>query len=303
MFFTALFCFCAGYGKKDIQNIGYDDDVSPYGSGNQPANTGASASRPSAARWQNWAARKTPVKASVLDIERLSNGRLVVGVPERPDQPLVFPLRGGFPKVSPASPFQGSENPPLSDWQQKPADGVSSKPQFNTSSDTTGVHSKPLIYEEIFIYPAHASEMPQSQAGPPQAAEGSSQVSQSFPALPLKQAAPGGTRPLQPSRHISSRQTGYQPPRDGVSWQQKPVNANWAPKRQRADALQPAAPPTYIIQSSNGYQRFSKTYRKLMYSPEFAAPQSQGSPARQPAGPPHFKGPQRYSHSKMNDRD
>lgn len=219
----------------------------------------------------------------------------MVGVQEHPDQPLVFPLQGSSANALPAPPTKGSENPPSSDWPPKPADGGSSTPGFNTGSDTKVVPSKPLIYEDIFKYLAQGSGAPQSQGSPPQAAGGSSHVSQG-----QRQPANGGAWLFQPSRPISSGQSGYQPQGGEVSWQQNPANANQAPQRQGADVYSPVPPPSYIIQSSNSYQRFQKTYRKSKYTPEFAAPQSEGSPALQPAAPPHFKGPQRYSHSKLN---
>lgn len=291
---TAFLLNFAGYGKKDIQNIGFDDDVPPYGSGSQPAKPGASASRPSAARWQSWAARKTPVRPSVLDIERLQNARPVVGGGQkRPDQPLVFPMQGSSANASPASPPQGSENPPSSGWQPKPADGGSSVPGSNTGSDTKGVNNKPPVYGDVFKYPTQGGGAPQSQGNPPQAAGGSSQGSP--PAYVLLQSQPvkGGARPFQPSRPVSSHQSGPRPYGGTVSRQQNPPNANQAPLRWDAEARPPVPPPSIIIQASSGYGRFSKTYRRSKYDPEFAVPLPGASPALQPAA-------QRYSHFNLN---
>lgn len=222
-----------------------------------------------------------------------------MGAQARPDQPLVFPLKGSSAKAPPAPPSQGSENPPSS-GQPKPAGGGSSMPWFNTGSDTKRVN-KPG-FEGIFNYPAQGSGAPQSQGSPPQAAGGSSQGSPPRPTFLQKQAVKGGA---QPSRPVFSRQSGYQPPRREVwhrevSWQQNPANANQSPQRQSAGVQPPVPPPSYIIQSSSGYQRFRKTYKKSKYTPEFAAPQSEGSPVLQPAAPPHIKGPQRYGHLKLN---
>lgn len=307
--FSILTFFSPGYGKKDTHNDGFDDDeVPPYGSVQRPGNTEASAGRPSAARWQSWGARKTPVKTAV-NVQRLQNARPVVGgVHERPDQPLVFPLQGGSANnlVAPSSP--GSGNLPSSDWQRKTATGGSSAPGFNAGSGTKGANKRPLIYEEVYKYPGQGSGALQNQGSGalqnqgsnPQAAGGGSQASHgSLPghALPQRQPAQGGARPVQPSRPVSSHQSWYQPQWDRVSRQQNPAQAYRSPEGYRPA---PPHPPSYIIQSSNKYERFRKTYRKSSYTPDYIFPQSEDGPALQPTAQLPFKGPQRYSHFKLN---
>lgn len=278
----------AGYRRKDIKNIGFDDDddddASPQASVKRPLY------KPSAARWHKWAAKKTPVKPDVLDVEQLENARPVVGVKEGPEKPLVFPLRGSSANALPALPAQGAGSPLSHDWKPEPSDGGSSVPGF--SSGAVQVNKKPA-HQRFWKYRGWDHRAPQSQGSPPEAAWGSSQASQGpLPghALLHEQQAKGGVWMFQPSRPISPHQPGYWPNGGRVSWQHNPVYAN--------QIHSPRPPPTYIIQSSNGYRRFSKTYRKSKYTPEFAAPAPEGNPALQPAAPEHFEGPQRYGHSK-----
>lgn len=212
---------------------------------------------------------------------------------EHPDQPLVFPLQGSSGNALPAPPSQGSQDPPSSDWQPKPATGGGSVPGFNTSSGTKWVNNKPL-YENVFNYPTQSSGAPLGQGSPPQVAGGSSQGSRPSHALPQRGPVNWRAWLLQPSRPLSSDQSGSQPHGGVVSLQRNPAAAYHAPQRWSATAYVPALPLSRLIQSSSSYRRFGKTYTKAKYTPW-----PEGSPALQPAAPPHFKGPQRYSHCKL----
>lgn len=233
-----------------------------------PVKTGHTGGRPSTARWHSVAGSKPPADSDALDVEQLENARPVVG--EHSDQPIVFPLQGGSASAPPAPPSQGPGYPLHSERQPEPADGGSSALEFGTGSYAERVEGKPLVYEDVFKYPKRGSGAPQSPDGPPQAAGGSSQGSLKW-----------GAWPFQPSR------PGY--------WSGYPT-----PQRRRAKVYLPAPPSSYIIQSSNGYQRFSKTYTNVKYSPESAAAQPKGQPALQPAAPQHLQGPQRYGHSELS---
>lgn len=237
-----------------------------------PTKRGDPASRPSAARWQSLAVKKPPVKPGALDVEQLENARPVVG--EHPDQPLVFPLHGNSANALPPPPSQGSQNLLSSQWHPKPAAGGSSVPGFDR------LEKKPLVYEDIFKYLEQGSGALQSPVGPPQAAGGSSQGSSSGHTFPQKQLVKGGAWLFQPSKPVYLHR--YQTP--------------W---KRSAKVYWHVPPPSYLIQSSNGYQRFSKSYTNVKYDPEFAALQAKGDPALQPAAPAHFQGPQRYSHGEL----
>lgn len=227
------------------------------------------------ARWPSWASKKTPVKSSGLDVERLQNARPVAWGGARPDQPLVFPLQGKKADSPPAPPSGGSRGQPGSD--PKPASGGRRVP------GSAGGSHRPPVYEEVFKYPGQGGGAP--QGSPSQAAGGAGQGSQAgYASLPKQQPPAKRAWPTK----SSSSQTGYQPPKGKVSWQQQPVPPKWDPPRQSAEPVPPPL-PVYIIQSSNGYQRFRKTYRKSTYDPDT----KQVDPVLGPASEP-LKNTQRY---------
>lgn len=264
----------------------------------QQVDAGASASRASAARWPSWASKKNPVKSGV-DVEKLENARPVMWAQERRDQPLVFPLKGNNANTLSGPTIQGSESHQSSDQQQKPVDGGS----HDAGSSAENVNDRRLVYEEVFKYPTQDSGAPQSQGSPSQAPGGHGQDRQWYPQL--KQQPKEGGRPSHPSRSISSRQSGYKPHEGKFAWQQMRYTAEQVPQKPSDEVRPPAPPPPkYIIQSTNGFQRYRKTYRVSKYSPNFDAPQPDGlkefGPVFQPAASKRFKDPQWYSHTMIN---
>ncbi|XP_056870795.1 uncharacterized protein LOC130514912 [Takifugu flavidus] len=276
-----------GYMRKDDKNIVEDDDPLPLGSGNQPANAGASASRASAARWPSWV-KKSKAKSSLLDVEKLANARPVAWVQERPDQPLVFPLNKNQ-NTTPLPASTGSGSRPNSDWQVKPV-GSGSHTGFNAGSNV-GVDDSRLVYK----YPSQGSGAPSGQGSPSQKPGGHDKVSQWY------RLADSGLPPqqvkelVQPFRAISSRQSGYKPYEGSISRQQK-VNSQLLLKKPRDGFAPPPPPPKHIIQLANAFQRYRQSYRMSRYDPDFDASQLEGfsgvGPAVQPADSQYFMKPQ-----------
>lgn len=285
--------FFAGYIRKDDRNIVDDDDEAlPLGSGNQPAHAGASASRASAARWPSWA-KKSKATSSVLDVEKLANARPMAWVQERPDQPLVFPLKNENTTPLPGS-STDSGSRPNADWQVKPVGSGSQATGFNTGSNMGFDHSR-LVYEDVYKYPSQGSGAPSDQGSPSQEPGAYNNVGQGH------QPADSGSRPydvkgmVRPLRTISSRQSGYRPREGRVSWQQ--ANNQLLVKRPRDGGVAP--PPKHIIQSSNGFHRYRQSYRMSSYDPNVDVSQPEGvDPAVQPADSQNFMRPPWYGHPR-----
>lgn len=286
--------FFAGYIRKDDRNIVDDDDdeALPLGSGNQPAHAGASASRASAARWPSWA-KKSKATSSVLDVEKLANARPMAWVQERPDQPLVFPLKNENTTPLPGS-STDSGSRPNADWQVKPVGSGSQATGFNTGSNMGFDHSR-LVYEDVYKYPSQGSGAPSDQGSPSQEPGAYNNVGQGH------QPADSGSRPydvkgmVRPLRTISSRQSGYRPREGRVSWQQ--ANNQLLVKRPRDGGVAP--PPKHIIQSSNGFHRYRQSYRMSSYDPNVDVSQPEGvDPAVQPADSQNFMRPPWYGHPR-----
>lgn len=255
--------------------------------------------RASAARWPSWVSKKNPIKSGV-DIEKLQNARPVAWVQERPDQPLVFPLKGDNANTHSGHTIQSSGSHQSSDQQPKPVDGGS----HDASSSTQKVNDGRLIYEQVFNYPAQDRRAPQSRGSPSQAPGGHGQGSQRH--QQLKQSLMEGGRPFHLSRLISPRQSGYEPHEGKFAWQQMRFIPEQVPQKPTTEAHAPAPPPPpkYIIQSTNGFQRYRKTYRMSKYSPDFDAPQpelKEFGPVFQPATSKYFKDPRWYSHTMTNE--
>lgn len=223
-------------------------------------------------------------------------------VQERPDQPLVFPLKHKNTTPLPATTSTGSWSRPHSDWQRKPVGSGSQATRFRTGSNV-GVGDGHLVYEDVYKYPSQGSRAPPGQGSPSQK-PGGHKVSQGYQpgdiGLPPQQVK----EMLQPFRTISSRHSGYKPYEGSGSWQQK-VNSQLLLQRLKDGVAPPPPPPKRIIQSSNGFQQYRQTYRMSRYDPNFDASQPEGStgvgPAVQPADSQRFMKPQWYGNPKMND--
>lgn len=289
------YLFFVGYTRKDDRNIvDDDDDALPLGSGSQPAHAGASASRASAARWPSWA-KKSKATSTILDVEKLANARPMAYVQERPDQPLVFPLKNENTTPLPASMSTNSGSRPNADWQVKPVGSGSQATGFNTGSNV-GYDRSRLVYEDVYKYPSQGSGAPSDQDGPSQEPGAYGNVGQGH------QHADTGSRPYdvkgmaRPLRTISSRQSGYRPYEGRVSWQQ--ANNQLLVKRPR-DGGAPPSPPKRIIQSSNGFHRYRQSYRMSSYDPNVEESQPGGvDPAAQPADSQNFMRPPWYSNPR-----
>lgn len=275
---TDLNCF-AGYSKTDNQNIAdHEEDVPHPSLGNQLA--GNEARRPVAARVPSWVSKKAPIKSGVLDIEKLQNARPVV-LPGDPDQPLVFPLKGSNANTMPLP--QGSESGLGSDWTMTPAVSGSRVSGLDASSNV-----RPLIYEEVFTFPAKVA--PQYKSQPSPAAGGSVQVGQGSPSgsdsLPQEQPVSVPVRPSRPSRRTASYHPEYRQAVGTAGWKRMPEKPMRAPVRRKQ-----RYPPMIINQYSNGHMNFRSVYRNTKYTPEYEE-EEEVAPAL-PAG--SFGGPPRYS--------
>lgn len=269
---TDLNCF-AGYSKTDNQNIADHEDDEP--SLDQLAGNEAVDRRPIVARLPSWVSKKTPLKPVVPDIEKLQNARPVV-LPEGPDELLVFPLKGSNANTPP----QVSESRPSSDRKMKPAVSGSHLSALDASSNV-----RPLIYEEVFTFPAKVA--PQYKSHPSQAAGGNVQGSPSgSDSLPQEQPVLVPVRPSRPSRtapyHAEYRQAAGIP-----GWQQMPEKPMRAPLRKKK-----RYPPMIIKQYSNGHMNFRSVYRNTKYTPEY---EEEEVPPVLPAATGPFSGPPRYS--------
>lgn len=218
---------------------------------------------------------------------------------------------------------QAAESPGIESWQ--PDNGGYGVVDVNTDSSSAG-NNNHLVYEEVFRYP-NGAEPSQSYDGISNAAGGYGQAGQGrqeastrdvsafkkhlFPWLPSN----AGAQLIYPARmedflgrlNFNFRHAGYQPRDDGTSLQpQKAAKTEKVEVSQRmSEPVFPPAPPSYIIQSRNGYQRGWHRLANSKYTPEFnaAVPMSsngaKGSATSPPAAPKGVKNPQRYSCQKI----
>lgn len=222
---------------------------------------------------------------------------------------------------APSTTSQAAKSPSSESWQPEP--DSSGYGVVDLNSGAAGGNINHLVYEDVFDYPSESAEPSHSYGSTSntagwygQATDESQESSTRYASTLEKPSAPwyptnAGAQPVYPSRTESSSggvnfnfgQAGYQPRDDKVSWRpQKTYNTQKVAVSQRVSEpiLPPAPPPSYIIQSRNGYQRGRYILKNTRYSPEFDAPMPvsskgvKGPAPSRPAAPNGVKSPQRY---------
>ncbi|XP_054462916.1 uncharacterized protein LOC129098002 [Anoplopoma fimbria] len=179
---------------------------------------------------------------------------------------------------------------------------------LNSGSSGSGYYNPHLVYEDVFQYPEPSNAAGQyGQAD--YMSEGSSTSSTqqgSFPSYPTYV----GAQPAYPSVVLSPSygfsggenpnfsQLGYQPRDEIPSLPQTYVSPQNVQVAQRvSEPILPPPPPSYIVQSRNGYQRARYLFNKSRYSPEVGLPLSVHSKGAKgnPAAPKGAKNPERTS--------
>lgn len=187
----------------------------------------------------------------------------------------------------PSSDSEAAQSPTSESWQPQPdgsGDGVVGS---NTDSSAADSNTNHLFYEDVFQYPSESAKPPPSYdsissiAGGNDQATDESQESLTSYAPTLVRPSNTAAQPVYQSREsfpgatdVNFVQTGYQP-YDEFSWHpQKPFNSQKVEVAQRVSepVFPPAPPPSYIIQSKNGYQRAKYILKNSRYLPHLTAP-------------------------------
>ncbi|XP_054462914.1 translation initiation factor IF-2-like [Anoplopoma fimbria] len=218
-----------------------------------------------------------------------------------------------------SSTSQAAKSPSFDSWQPAPASGGqdvaatltgpgSPNQNLNSGSSGSGYYNPHLVYEDVFQYPEPSNAAGQyGQAD--YMSEGSSTSSTqqgSFPSYPTYV----GAQPAYPSVVLSPSygfsggenpnfsQLGYQPRDEIPSLPQTYVSPQNVQVAQRvSEPILPPPPPSYIVQSRNGYQRARYLFNKSRYSPEVGSPLSVHSKGAKgnPGAPKGAKNPERTS--------
>lgn len=212
----------------------------------------------------------------------------------------------------PSSDSEAANSLTSESWQPQPDSSGVGVIYSNTDSSAAGSNTNHLVYEDVFQYPSENAEpLPSygsisSIAGGNGQATDESQESLVSYAPTLVRPSNAAAQPVYQSRErfpgamdVNFVQTGYQPYES--SWQpQKPFNSQKVEDAQRVSepVFPPAPPPSYIIQSRNGYQRAKYILKNSRYLPHLTAPMNarskgiKGQPD-QPATP--IQEPLRYA--------
>lgn len=339
-----MFVVFTGYGypyASDSLNIADDDDddeiltSATSDSINKLTSTVYATYNPTAVQQPDWAPAQQNIPSGP-EVERLIHDVPRVWGLEDPQKPQLGPVQpqstllGDSTYASPTiyyapSTSQAANSPSAESWQ--PDSSGYSMVDLNTDSSAAG-NTNHLVYEDVFHYPSKSAEPPQSYGSISNAAGGSGQSNlesqesstrgasafgtHSFPRYPTNAGAwlvsPARMESFHRGVNFNFGHTGYRP-HDGVS-----LHPQKAAKTQKVEVSQrvhdpifpPAPPPSYIVQSRNGYQQGRHVLSHTRYSPEFNAPMpinskgGEGPAPSRPAAPKGVKDSQRYSYQKFS---